>query len=222
MKYRNVLLALSLCSIMFIPSVQAQSNNDFAPSQSPEVNQPPIVPPPGSEPSQQMSSGGGHGRHGGPRHGGPRHGGGGRGNGELRAKVMQRFDADGDGVLSDGERAQVQAAREQMGRGRGGRQGGVRNFGDPNGGGNNFRGGPGGGGRHHGRHGGGGDGDDASKQERKMKMMKRFDANGDGTLDPSEQAKLDAAKAERHRQRESMRGQDDQPMLHDPATNRQP
>ncbi len=213
MKYPNLLLALGLCSIMFMPSVQAQSNNDYAPSQSAGFDPPPSAPPPGSEPSQQMNSGGGHGRHGGLRNGGPRRGGG-RGNGEMRAKVIQRFDADGDGVLSDAERAQAKAAREQMGRGRGGRHGG-----DHNGGGNNFAGGPGGG-KHHGRHGGGGD--DASKQERKMKMMKRFDVNGDGTLDSSEQAKLDAAKAERRRQRESMRGQDDQPMLHDPATNGQP
>ena len=85
--------------------------------------------------------------------------------GEMRKKLIEKFDADGDGKLSDDEKAK---AREAMKKRRGqGRSGGDKARG----------------GRGKGRPGGG-----ASADFRK-KMLEKYDADGDGKLNEEERGK---------------------------------
>jgi hypothetical protein len=127
---------------------------------------------------------------------------------------MQRFDANGDGTLDPSEKAKAQELRERFGKGRGDRHGGPgqgepgfggpAQFGPPaegNQSGNpmdNF-----GGFRGKSRSNVAGDWS-SKKQERQQKLMQRFDANGDGSLDASEKAERDQFVSEmkqRHQQR---------------------
>lgn len=221
MKYLNSLLALSLAAVVFVPGVSAQvSANDYAPSQSPTADPAPTVPPPSLEHMPQQNrmgqGGGGQGRRGGKR---------GAGNGAGRAKMMARFDANGDGVLDDAERAKAKEWRAQHGKGKLGKQGALGNglsggpgsgpsgvasgnFADsplginnlPPGAAGNAGGGAGFGGGKRGPLGGGGK-NGANAQARRQKMIQRFDTNGDGTLDAKEQASCDAFIAQRKQQR---------------------
>lgn len=168
------------------------------------------APPLGTEPgfgtppqSAPDFSGGGHRQRGG-------RGGDGAGGGEMREqrrqRLMERFDSNHDGTLDDSERAQMKAARErkmqQMGGGRGGNRMGMdgagtggdigQQGGNGMGGGQGMGGGRGMGGRHGmGRgQGMGGGMSDEQRQERKKRMMDRFDANHDGQLDDAERSQM--------------------------------
>lgn len=144
------------------------------------------------------------------RHRGGR-GDGGAGGGEMseqrRQRMMERFDANHDGTLDDSERAQMKAAREQkmqqMGGGRGGNRMGMDGAGGGPGGrmgglggnmgqqgGNGMGGGQGLGGPGLGGPGMGGGMSDEQRQERKKRMLDRFDANHDGQLDDSERNQM--------------------------------
>ncbi|WP_018969999.1 EF-hand domain-containing protein [Rubritalea marina] len=82
-------------------------------------------------------------------------------DGEMHQRVLKRFDADGDGVLSDEERS-VFRQEMQKKRAQGARADGVENRAP--------RGGKGG----------------AKHQERRKKFLMRFDKDGDGKLSESE------------------------------------
>lgn len=149
--------------------------------------------PAGSEPGagsmpQAAPDVGGGGR----RHRGGQGGGDGAGGGEMREqwhqRMMQRFDANHDGTLDDAERAQMKAARQQrmqqMGGGAGGPGGRMGGMGE--GKGQKGDSSPmGGGGR-----GMGGGMSDAQRQERRQRMLNRFDANHDGKLDDTERGQM--------------------------------
>ncbi len=103
-----------------------------------------------------------------------------------RARILETFDLDGDGVLDDSEKQALKEARtacRERGKDRrhGKRQAMLEQF-DVN-----------------------GDGTldeserTAAREARKAKILQRFDTNGDGTLDADE--KKSARKARRHRHR---------------------
>lgn len=212
---RMVMAATIAISLM--PGIAlAQGNNDFAPSGT-QNDMPPPMPPPREGPSAGNGEGrGGPGQGGGFRRGGFR---GGRGQGEsgqggpgqggeFRERMLKRFDTNGNGVLDDNEKAQLEALRAQRGRGRDGQGGGGGGFpgGPPPGGpggqagvGGGFPGGPPGG--PGGQAGGGGQREHGDRAQMRERMMKRFDTNGDGQLDAQEQAAADAARREHREQR---------------------
>lgn len=96
----------------------------------------------------------------------------------MRAKVLEKFDADGDGKLSDEERAAAKAAREakgnasprQNGAGAGAKQGGPK-----------------------GKNGAGQMGAKRGAQMRE-RILQKFDADGDGKLNEEERAAAKAAR----------------------------
>jgi hypothetical protein len=93
---------------------------------------------------------------------------------DVRQKLLERFDKNGNGQLDPDERDEAKAARQKLreqgggkgqGNGRGQRQGQGKGQGlDP---------------------------------ERRQKILARFDADGDGTLNDSEKAAAKAARAKR-------------------------
>jgi len=109
----------------------------------------------------------------------------GQGQGPDRDRLRQRFDADGDGQLSPQERQQLrQFVRQRQAR-RGGGQGRGRR----------------GDGMGRGRGRAGPDGLGPARE----RIMKRYDANGNGQLDPEEREKARSEMQERMRQRRAGR-----------------
>ncbi|MBT8041956.1 MAG: EF-hand domain-containing protein, partial [Pontiella sp.] len=117
----------------------------------------------------------------------------GKGDRPTRGQFMERFDTDGDGVLSEAERAAAQEARESQGGRRGGPDGerpsrdeAMKRF-DTDGDGQlsesereAMRA------EMETRRGGRSGGERPSREE----MMKRFDTDGDGTLSDEERAAM--------------------------------
>jgi len=224
------MLVAGLLLSLFPASVQAQGSNDYAPTNSAQGDSTPPVPPPTPGQPSNMNGGGPGGPGGGPwgggggrfrrggfgggaglgggqGFGGPGGGAGGLG-GEIKEKLRQRFDANGDGKLDDNEMAKLRAWQEQreQRRAQGGQPGGAGGpgagalGGGPGGGGFGGPGGPGGPGGG-GRFGGGGGDRQARMQEFRDKMLKRFDTDGDGKLNDQEQAAADAFRQQRRAER---------------------
>lgn len=108
-------------------------------------------------------------------------------SGQRKQRMLAKFDANGDGMLDENERAQLKAMMAQRRAARDAR-GGPRNGRSRNGGLAN-------GGR--GKNGGkGGD-----MQARHQRMIARFDTNGDGSLDATERAAAQAFRQQHKMQR---------------------
>ena len=96
-----------------------------------------------------------------------------------RAKMLERFDADGDGRLSQQERAAAQEARAAR---QGKRNRGERDPGNADG--------------RNGKR-----GKESGSGGRRLKMLQQFDANDDGRLDPEEKRAARASTAKGRRRR---------------------
>ena len=114
----------------------------------------------------------------------------GRTSGQFQQRMLAKFDSNGDGSLDENERAQLKSMRAQR------RQAGQGQAGLGSGDGQNFGGGQGRAGKGN-RAGG-----NATKAERRQKMMQKFDTNGDGTLDVSEKSALQQFREQRRQQRQ--------------------
>lgn len=211
MRNAKTFLALAAAAIVaapFSPSPALADTNDYAPSLTPssEPTPPPVdVTGTGGAPIMQgrgAMQGGGQGM----RH---KRRGGGKGGGAGRQRMMARFDTNGDGVLDDSERQQLQQFRAA--RGRGMRSGNKRGAGGAGANsaaptiGNHYNGFPGpdgavGGGTNLAQAQGPGGGG-MKKEARRQKLIQRFDTNGDGKLDGSEQAAANAFREQRQQQR---------------------
>ncbi len=131
------------------------------------------------------------------------------GRAQMRERILQRFDADGDGQLSEDERAEARAARERMqrdgrgGKGRGKGQGRARG---PERGDRGFEGrGPEGRGPQ-GRGPGGQRGQQGRRPPSPEQLFQRFDADGSGELSLEEFRQLADTMRARREQMEG-RGQ---------------
>lgn len=211
MKYLNRFIALSLLAVVTgVPAVYAQ-DGPGGPDQAPPPQGMQDGPPPGIEPPSEGNRG--------PR--GPRAkrgsagGPGGVDREARRAKFMQKFDTNGDGILDDAERAQLQDLRARMGKGRRGAglggPGGVAPGAVPSGGGVPGGVAPGGPasndpaanfGGFEGRKRRGAERGDISerRQAHRQKLLQKFDTNGDGTLDAAETEKKNAFLSEKRQQ----------------------
>lgn len=137
MRCRLFLLAVTVF-LSAAPAVKADPPSGTAPGTEPSIGIPP-GPPGQSQPPMSEDGGPRFGNGGGPgggQFGGGQFGGGGQGGG-MRERLKQKFDADGDGVLSDQEKGKLQEWLQKRAAEGGGPPGG---FGGPGG-----QGGPGGG-----------------------------------------------------------------------------
>lgn len=92
-----------------------------------------------------------------------------RGQKGRQAEMLKRFDANGDGVLSEAERTTARASRADKGEGKKGRPGGRAKKADGEG-----RGGP-------------------MSPEKRQEILTKYDADGDGTLSEAERTTARAA-----------------------------
>ncbi|MEL6907968.1 MAG: hypothetical protein AAFP22_21350 [Planctomycetota bacterium] len=110
---------------------------------------------------------------------------------EARAKVLERFDTNGDGQLDDAEKAAAKAARRGA-EGQRTRRGKAVRGGERTGKGQRS-------GKRRGRRG-------RARGQGRQRALERFDTNGDGTLDETEREALRRAVQERRGEGGARRG----------------
>ncbi|MFI3243713.1 MAG: hypothetical protein R3Y56_05625 [Akkermansia sp.] len=97
----------------------------------------------------------------------------------MKAKMLEKFDTDGDGELSDDERSQAKSARENRSGGQAGGAQGKNGFGGAKG------------------KNGAGKKQGITKEMLRKRILDKFDADSDGKLNEDERAKAKAAHEQR-------------------------